>query len=74
MTWPEYTTTGDPSATNHETGCSCAGHLGGDRLAERREQDQALAHVVTLTDGDTITSPMLPGFDLPVAGLLEPEP
>jgi Uma2 family endonuclease len=38
-----------------------------------RREDQVLARVATLGDGDSITSPLLPGFNLPVVELWEPE-
>jgi Uma2 family endonuclease len=41
-------------------------------VAVYRRAGQALALVATLTDADTLTSPLLPGFACPVAGLWEP--
>jgi len=38
-----------------------------------RRGDQALMRVATLGDDDSITSPLLPGFDLSVFELWEPE-
>ena len=38
-----------------------------------RRVDEALTRVATLGDGETITSLLLPGFELPVVGLWEPE-
>ena len=38
-----------------------------------RRADGELAQIVTLGDGETITSPLLPGFEIPVVTLWEPE-
>ena len=38
-----------------------------------RRADAELAHVATLRDGETIVSPLLPGFEMPVMQLWEPE-
>jgi Uma2 family endonuclease len=39
-----------------------------------RRVDDELTLVTTLDDGDMLTSPLLPGFELPVVNLWEPEP
>jgi Uma2 family endonuclease len=39
-----------------------------------RRGDQGLTRVATLGDDDTLTSPLLPGFEIAVAALWEPRP
>jgi Uma2 family endonuclease len=39
-----------------------------------RRGDQGLTRVATLGDDDTLTSPLLPGFELAVSALWEPRP
>ena len=38
-----------------------------------RRDEHGLTPVATLGDGDLLTSPLLPGFEIPVASLWEPE-
>jgi Uma2 family endonuclease len=39
-----------------------------------RRVEQGLALVTTLGDGESLTSPLLPGFEIPIVELWEPEP
>lgn len=38
-----------------------------------RRVEQGLALVTTLGDGESLTSPLLPGFEIPIVELWEPE-